>query len=35
MRRKEFINVNEDRLKDNIAHETDADGSPKKHPDGI
>ena len=26
MRRKEFMNVNEERLKEIMAHETDADG---------
>ena len=35
MRRKEFMNVNEERLKEIMAHETDADGCPKTHPDGI
>ena len=29
MRRKEFMNVNEERLKEIMAHETDADGCPK------
>ena len=35
MRRKEFMNVNEERLKEIMAHETDADGCPKTHPDGF
>ena len=35
MRRKEFMNVNEERLKEIMAHETDADGCPKTYPDGI
>ena len=37
MRRKEFMNVNEERLKEIMAHETDADGCPKESvsiPDG-
>ena len=29
------MNVNEERLKEIMAHETDADGCPKTHPDGI
>ena len=29
------MNVNEERLKEIMAHETDADGCPKTYPDGI
>ena len=29
------MNVNEERLKEIMAHETGADGCPKTHPDGI